>query len=270
MPIDWFTVTAQAINFLVLVWLLRRFLYKPILKAIDAREKRIADELADAAAKQADAKKERDDYQQKNDEFDKQRAELLSQATDEANKEKQRLLGEAREAADTMSSDRMDALDKELKNLNQTITRRTQDEVFSVARKVLTDLADTFLEERATTVFIRQLRGMNGDAKSDLSKALKTSTDNAIVRSAFELPTEQQAEIQTAINETFSAEIDLKFETTPDLVSGIELTASGNKIAWSISDYLTSLEKGVGELLKVKPKAKPESKAKSQAEPLTS
>ncbi len=73
-------------------------------------------------------------------------------------------------------------------------------------------------------------------------------SNHAIVRSAFDLPIEQQ----TAINETFSAEIDLKFETTPDLVSGIELTASGNKIAWSISDYLTSLEKGVGELLKTK------------------
>ena len=51
MLIDWFTVGAQAVNFLVLVWLLRRFLYRPILKAIDAREKRIADQLADAAKK---------------------------------------------------------------------------------------------------------------------------------------------------------------------------------------------------------------------------
>jgi F-type H+-transporting ATPase subunit b len=42
MLIDWFTVGAQALNFLILVWLLKRFLYKPILDAIDAREKRIA------------------------------------------------------------------------------------------------------------------------------------------------------------------------------------------------------------------------------------
>ena len=42
MLIDWFTVGAQALNFLILVWLMKRFLYKPILHAIDAREKRIA------------------------------------------------------------------------------------------------------------------------------------------------------------------------------------------------------------------------------------
>ena len=51
MLIDWFTVGAQALNFLILVWLLKHFLYKPILNAIDAREKRIAAELADADAK---------------------------------------------------------------------------------------------------------------------------------------------------------------------------------------------------------------------------
>ena len=37
MLIDWFTVGAQALNFIILVWLLKRFLYKPILDAIDAR-----------------------------------------------------------------------------------------------------------------------------------------------------------------------------------------------------------------------------------------
>ena len=57
MLIDWFTIAAQALNFLILVWLMKRFLYKPILNAIDAREKRIATELADADAKRAEARR---------------------------------------------------------------------------------------------------------------------------------------------------------------------------------------------------------------------
>jgi F-type H+-transporting ATPase subunit b len=57
MLIDWFTVGAQVVNFLILVWLMKRFLYKPILHAIDAREKRIAKELADADAKRPKAKR---------------------------------------------------------------------------------------------------------------------------------------------------------------------------------------------------------------------
>ncbi len=57
MLIDWFTVVAQAINFLILVWLLKRFLFKPILHAIDEREKGIANQLAQAEAMKAEAKK---------------------------------------------------------------------------------------------------------------------------------------------------------------------------------------------------------------------
>ena len=82
MLIDWFTVGAQAINFIILVWLLKRFLYKPILDAVDAREKRVATELADADAKKAEAEKERDEFQHKNEEFDQQRAALLIKATE--------------------------------------------------------------------------------------------------------------------------------------------------------------------------------------------
>ena len=242
MLIDWFTVGAQALNFLILVWLLRRFLYKPILNAIDAREKRIAAELADAAAKKAEAKKERDDFQHKNDEFDQQRAALLSKATDEAKAERERLLDEARQAADALSAKRGETLRNDAQHLSQAISRRTQEEVFAITRKTLADLATTSLEERTADVFLRRLQALDAKTKASLGDALKTASDPAVVRSAFDLPAEQQAAIQKALNETFSGEIKLRFETAPDLVSGIELTANGQKLAWSIADYLTGLE----------------------------
>jgi hypothetical protein len=87
MLIDWFTVGAQVVNFLILVWLLKRFLYKPILHAIDERERRIAKELADADTRKTEAEKERDKFQKRNDEFDEQREELLSKAKGEARAE---------------------------------------------------------------------------------------------------------------------------------------------------------------------------------------
>jgi len=272
MLIDWFTIGAQALNFLILVWLMKRFLYKPILRAIDAREKRIAAELADAEAKQAEAQKERDDFQHKNEEFDQQRAALLSKATHEAKAERQRLLDEARKTADALSAKRQETLRDEAHSLNQAISRRTQQEVFSIARRALTDLATTSLEERLGEVFIRRLREMDGETKESLAEALKTGFGPALVRSAFDLPAEQRAAIQNALNETFSAEIHIRFETARDLVSGIELTANGQKVAWSIADYLASLEKGVGELLREKDKSeskakpKPETKAESESE----
>lgn len=269
MLIDWFTVGAQVLNFLILVWLMKHFLYQPVLNAIDAREKKIAAELADAAAKKTEAAKDRDDFQKKNEVFDQQRAALLSKATDEAKVERQRLLDDARKAADALSVKRQETLLNDAHHLNQAIARRTQQEVFSIARKALTDLATTSLEERISAVFTRRLREIDGQAKETMGTALRSTTEPAVVRSAFDLPAEERAKIQNAINETFSADAHLRFETAPDLVGGVELSANGQKMAWSIDDYLKSLEKGVGEIIKQQepPAPKPAPKPAEKAEP---
>lgn len=264
MLIDWFTVGAQTLNFLILVWLMKRFLYKPILHAIDEREKRIAAELASADKKKDEAEKESNELKRKNEELDQQRTAILKRATDEAKAEGQKLLDEARKAADTFSVKRMESLRNDAVDLRQEISRSTQQEVFAIARKALTDLATVSLEERLGEVFTRRVREMDEQAKADLFEALKTASHPALVRSAFELPEEQRTEIQNALNETFSAEINVRFETAPDLISGIELTTNGIKVAWSIADYLASLEKKVGELLKEKDKTNPEAKSKNK------
>jgi F-type H+-transporting ATPase subunit b len=249
MLIDWFTVGAQALNFIILVWLLKRFLYKPILQAVDAREKKIADELADAAAKKTEAQKERDEFQHKNEAFDRERAAMLAKATDEAKAERLKLMDGARTAADGLSFKRRETLRSDAQSLNQAIRRRTEQEVFAITRKTLTDLATTSLEERMVAVFTRRLRAMDAGTKDGLAKALGAMSDPALVRTAFDLPADQRAVVQNALNETFSADIHLRFDTAPDLVSGIELSANGQKLAWSITDYLGSLEKGVRDLL---------------------
>ncbi len=221
--------------------------------------------LADADAKKTEAKKERDAFQHKNDELDQQRAALLSQATVEAKAERQRLLNEARSEADALSTKRQDALKREQQGLNDEITRRTREEVFAIARKTLSDLAGTSLEKRMSEVFSRRLRKLNDDAKEDLAEALRSASAPALVRSAFDLPAEQRAAIQNALNETFSDQIQVRFETAPDVISGIEPTSNGRKVSWSIADYLASLEKSVGELLMEpsKPEIRPETEPKS-------
>ena len=249
MLIDWFTVGAQALNFLILVWLMKRFLYKPILNALAAREKLIAAELADAAAKKADAQKDRDDFQRRNEDFDRQRASLLAKATDEANAERQRLLDEARKAADALKAKRQETLANEAKSLGKAVARRAQDEVFAIARKALADLATTSLEERIGEVFTRRLREMDSKSKETLGAALKAPPGPATVTSAFDLPPDERAKIQNAINETFEADVHLRFVTAPDLVGGVELAANGQKVGWSIAGYLASLDKGVGAVL---------------------
>ena len=101
----------------------------------------------------------------------------------------------------------------------------------------------------------RRLREMDDSTKAGLAMALKSASEPALVRSTFDMPDAQRTAIQNALNETFSSEISVQFETMPDLISGIELTTNGQKLAWSIAGYLLSLEKGVDEMLKEKGKS---------------
>ena len=251
MLIDWFTVGAQLLNFLILVWLMKRFLYQPVLDAIAAREQRIAAALADAAASRSEAQKQQDEFRQKNEAFDEQRAELLQQARDEAKAERERLQLEAHEAAAAASAALAKALLSDAQHLRADITRHTQDQVLDISRRVLGDLASVSLEQQACEVFIQRLRAVDGAARATLSEALgaASETEPALLRSAFELPAAQHAAIQAALDETFGQPIPLKFETAPELVSGIELSAQGQKLAWSISDYLAALASGLQERL---------------------
>ncbi len=249
MLIDWFTVGAQALNFIVLVWLLKRFLYQPILDAVDAREKKIAAELADAEAKKAEAKRERDEFLRKNEEFGKECAARLVTAAEEAKEEGRRLREAARTAAELEATKRQEGLRSEAEGLKRIISQRTQSEVFAIAHKALAELATTSLEERMSDVFCRRLRLLEGKAKEDFGSALKAAGTPSVLRSAFDLSPARCTALQTALNETFSAEVRVRFETAPDLVAGIELVTDGYKLSWSIADYLVSMERGVGEIL---------------------
>lgn len=249
MLIDWFTVAAQVLNFLILVWLMKRFLYKPVLDAIDAREQRIAAELAGAKAKQTEASAQRDALQKRNDAFDKQRAALLQQATTEAATERQRLLNEARTAADALLASRQLKLRDDAANLNHSIQQQTRQEVFAIARKTLAELASASMEASATTEFIRRLQLLEPADKSRLVDALAGAGEPVLVRSAFELPDAQRTAIQQALHELFASKRPVHFDTDDALIGGIELNASGQSVAWSIDAYLGSLEANVSQLL---------------------
>jgi len=255
MLIDWFTVGAQAINFIVLVLLLKRFLYKPILAAIDARERHIAAELAAAARTQQDATKLQEDYSDKHKHLDDERAALLGDSVRDAKTQREGLLTDARrDAADLVT--RQGAVlrtegDAVIDRLMQLVTT----EVFAIARKALDDLASSGFEERLAEVFAQRLRDLPEEAKTALTVALEQTDRPAIVRTHFDLGDRQQRAIGNAVNETFAADIHLVFQTAPLSACGIEFTAGGQRLAWGIQEYLESFRAKTDELLGARPAA---------------
>lgn len=250
MQLNWFTVIAQIVNFIVLVWLLKRFLYKPILKAIDEREKKIAGQIKDAEAKEDLAKKERAEFSEKNESFDKEKKELMDKAIAETNEERQKLLEAARNEATELRSKLEKSLTEMQENLNRDIAQKTQQEVFAIARKTLEDLASESLEEQSVTIFIKRLNDLKKEEKKQFAEAFKSGSNSILVQSAFDLPKKQQTDIKNAVNEILSTKPQFQFKTAPEIISGIELTSNSYKLAWSISEYLNSLKNDISETMK--------------------
>jgi F-type H+-transporting ATPase subunit b len=249
MLINWFTVVAQMINFLVLVWLLKRFLYKPILDGIAAREKGIADQLSSAASTRADAQKEHDEFDSKNKIFDQERSALMQKADEDSKAERDRLMKAASKDAEDARSAQIAVLKAERARLGDRLMRMAKDEVFDVARKTLSDLANASLEQQMEKVFVERLRGLQGDARDSMRAALTAQPGTAVIRSAFELPGAEKESIQNAVNESFSASIALRFEVSTNLSCGIELTGDGQKVEWNITEYLDAFHEKIGALM---------------------
>ena len=250
MLIDWFTIVAQAINFLILMWLLKRFLYKPILNAIDAREERIADTVRKAEEEKRAAEREHETYRKKNEDFELERVGLLTVAQEDAKEAGRRLFDRERQSADAARDKWRSSLADEQRRFGDEVVRRVQAEVFSILRSAFSDLADTTLETRMVDVFDRRLR-QSKETLDGMADAASTTPSAFIVKSAFDLSDAQRETLRKTFAEMTAKDVDVRFQTEPNLLGGVELIVNGRKIAWTIDDYLGRLEGAVSDLVDI-------------------
>jgi F-type H+-transporting ATPase subunit b len=257
--IDWFTVGAQAINFLILVWLLKRYLYKPVLAAIDAREKQIAAKIKDAAAQETKAQAAGEELRKRNEAFDHEREALMRKATEEGAAERQRLIDSARQDAQLLRDKLTQLLSAERAELGRQLLLRTQAEVFALTRKALSELAGASVDDRMIEVLIDRLRELPEQQRLALAgPPLATGSvavavqavpaRDVLVRSAFEPSPAARTKLEAAIRERLGANVAIHFETAPGLVCGLELSVEGTKLAWSVADYLSTLAQDAAAL----------------------
>jgi F-type H+-transporting ATPase subunit b len=155
MSIDWLTFFAQLFNFVLLVWLLNRYLFKPILKVVEERSLKIRNEIEKAAMREEDALKEKKLLAEEREEFEKERARLLSQAVAEAQREKERLITSAKEEYDSLRSTFQDGLKKERERACSELRKNIEDEIIGLTRKALEEVAHSSLEAQIAEVFIQ-------------------------------------------------------------------------------------------------------------------
>lgn len=242
MEINWFTVIAQIVNFLILVWLLKRFLYQPVLNAISEREKKIALKLEDAEAIKAKSEKEHNEFRQKNIDFEKERVAKMNELRETVESEKERLFEEVRKDSTALRSKYEDALKQQREDIADTLKLKTKDAVFEIAGKALSNLSNANLEEQVIKVFIEKIQNLNDADKAKLKNAFDNDK-TIIIKSAFKPSTNAKQELKKAIESITGLQNNFKYIIDPEIISGIEINTESYQLSWNIESYLDALKK---------------------------
>lgn len=239
MLIDWFTVVAQIINFLVLVALMKHFLYGRLVDAIDARERRIAASLADADRKNREAEQRVEHARQEEEKEEREREQMIAAARQEADRQRQDMLQKARDSVRALETKWHEDLEREKAAFLEEIRARAANEILAISRRALQDLACADLQQCAIDSFFKKLDS-TGPAAFEKDVVLLS-------------PTELSAETRHRMEETLRPHMvngaHLTFETAPQMSWGIELRSNGRRIGWNPESYISSLEENLRQAL---------------------
>ena len=239
MLIDWFTVVAQIVNFLVLVALLKHFLWGKLTRAIDEREARVAGDLAKAEEKSKEAERQAEELRLRSLEQDRKQQEMMAQARKEVEDQRTKLVEEARNSVRELERKWRQDLDRERSAFFIELRARAATGILAVIRRALGDLSSSDLEQSTIQVFLDKLGSFDAATLRELG------TKEQVVRSAVDLPDEVRKRIAVILEARLGAPPQLRFERDSTMAWGIELRWNGHKIGWAPESYLDSLEENL-------------------------
>ena len=241
MHIDWFVFFAQIANLFILMFLLKKFLFGKIIGAMDAREAKIGAVFAEAEASRQGAEKSAEIYDQKLRDLEVRYEDMLNQAHRDAETHRDQFLAKAREEVDFLQKRWVEALRSERQQFLQELRHLAGNQIYAVSRRVLKDLAGLDLEERIVEVLVERIATMDEQEKIKFSTPIAAG-GTITVACAFDIPEVSQSRLSDALKKRLTGEFDVVYEHSDDILSGCELRSDGHKIAWSMKDYLDSLE----------------------------
>ena len=243
MGIDTFTLVAQIINLVILIWLLKRFLYTPILRAVDARQAKIAERL-NTAREQADkAIQQQQLYEQKIETFEADRQKMFEEARKESDHIKAVLLGEAKEEVAQSRKRWQNDLMNEKKAFDNNLRNLILEQFKLFADQSMKQMAGVTLQSLIEDQFKRKLAALPAKEKKAFAEQVR-QTERLTLVSAVKMTPDQKKDMAAFLKEVLDMSDDVRvtFKDDSALLSGIELLAGEQIMSWSMRHYLDQFE----------------------------
>ncbi len=229
MRIDWWTLALQAVNVLILIWILARFFFRPIMDIITKRQEEARKLLAAADHARQEAAGVRADADKARAKSAAEQERLIAEARNAAKIEKQNLLAQTSEQIAKLRSEATAAIANDRLAAEAAIINRASELGIAIAQRLLSrfphqNVFHTFVDE-----ICREVRALSPEARESLASAAAAAHSIEIVTAA-PLSGEEVQHVRTALKEALGIELPFAFRTDPAIIAGIELKSQNTVI----------------------------------------
>ncbi len=228
MPFDWWTLALQAINVLVLVWILGRFFFRPVAAIVAKRREKTERLLADAEAKRQQAERERAAAEAAHAQVAEERERLMAEAQKAAEAEKARLLSQSAEDLARQQEEASHNLARQQAEAEGKLIDRASDLSVEIAKRLLCRLPPDASFAAFLAGIERALHDLPSDGAAGFADA---DGDHPIeVVTAVPLDADQTAQVHAVLQSVGGSGVHVAFRTDPGLIAGIEVRARNTTI----------------------------------------
>ncbi|HPB75067.1 MAG TPA: F0F1 ATP synthase subunit delta [Chromatiaceae bacterium] len=238
MAIDWTTFALEVVNFLVLVWLLQRFLYRPVREVLARRQAGVTRTLEEARQAETAAAELQAQFERRLADWEAEKAHLRAglQAELEAERGRQlqaltQTLAAERERQQAQEAHRQDQQRHELEGQAIQVAR-------GFATRLLSRLAGPELERRLIDVFIEDLAHLPQERLAELDAAALGEERRVLITSAFPVAEVQRQRIAAALNARLGRSLALSWAEDAELLAGLRVALGPWQLDLSLADEL--------------------------------
>jgi len=221
---DWTTFILEIINFLILVWILKRFLYRPVLGVVARRRAGIEKMLADARRIEAEAGELRQQNERRIAQWEEEKEAAQARLREELAEERERLMA-ALEASIAEERERRRVLDeRHQRDFERAIEERGIAQGAAFSARLLARLATPELEARLYALLLEDLRNLRAEDKQAVADAAAAPGLQLKIQSAFVLDAGMRAELARALAEATGKALPVEYRENPELLAGFRVS----------------------------------------------
>lgn len=246
MNINWFEIIAQMINFFILLFLLQKLFYKPVIKAMNDRQQRLMDNQKKSEEKMKKAAELIETYNQNLAELEKEKDRQLEMAKQQAQEKKEALIAAYREEAEQKRSDYLKEVDEEQERFIHDLGAALGNNAVKIAEHILGSFSEEKLSEKVFDAFIKKVEAIDEDT---LKEDIESKDERIILISSEELSDEQKETLEKVLTKKLDTFKEISYEVEEELIQGYELKLETLTVHTNVRKYLEEAEKNIQQII---------------------